>query len=62
MNWIKQQIGQPSTARGAAVLAAIGVIFPGLEGPLQQIAGGVAGLIALWDIVRVGRPWSAPGA
>lgn len=62
VNWFKSQLHQPSTARGLTLLGALAVMFPELDQPLSQLAGGITGVIALWAIIRRGRTWSEPGA
>jgi hypothetical protein len=61
MNWIKQQAGQPSTWRGLAILLSVAGVSQA-EGIVAAVSGIVAGGIALYDILRVGRPFGSPGA
>lgn len=61
MNWIKQQAAQPSTWRGLALLLSLAGVTQA-EGIVTAVAGIVAGAIALFDIVRAGRPFGNPGA
>ncbi|WKV16958.1 hypothetical protein [Microcystis phage MJing1] len=73
MNWMKEQIQQPSTARGALALAALAGVTQaqpvaeavgatGAVGLVEAVSTVVIGVVALWDILRRGRKWSEPGA
>lgn len=61
MNWIKTQINQPSTWRGLTLLLSLAGVTQA-EGIVAAVAGIVAGGIALFDIIRAGRPFGNPGA
>lgn len=62
MNWLLEQVRQPSTWRGVvAVLASAGIGVTAQE-TVAQAGATVTAAIGLWDILRRGRPFGTPGA
>jgi hypothetical protein len=62
MNWLLDQVRQPSTWRGfAALLASAGVGVVAQE-TVAQVGATVTAAIGLYDMVRRGRPFGTPGA
>lgn len=61
MNWIKEQAAQPSTWRGLTLLLSLAGVTQA-DGIVAAVSGITAGAIGLYDILRRGRPFGAPGA
>ncbi|MBX9594042.1 MAG: hypothetical protein K2X46_06740 [Roseomonas sp.] len=61
MDWIKAQLAQPSTLRGVAYLLSLAGVTQA-DGIVANASIAVGALVGIWDIVRKGRDWSAPGA
>ena len=61
MNWLRNQANQPSTWRGITMLLSLAGVTQA-DGIVQAVSGIVAGGIALYDILRNGRPFGSGGA
>jgi len=60
--WVREQLRQPSTARGLVVLAG-GALHLSFDNALTDaLAALVIAAIGLWDVLRRGRGWDEPGA